>query len=161
MYRIAVLCSILFFQLSGSGPSSTRMDEVILTTMLADQATAWDRGDGTGWAMHFSPDADFINIRGDLFHGRLEIAQRHAALFAGPFKGTHVKVTVRKMTFLPEGIALVDTDQEVTGFHALVPGVAPTSDGLLLTRMSYIAYKDDEGWRFIRAQNTAVAPLSK
>ena len=129
-----------------------------LERLLHQQEAAWNAGDAPAWSAAFSEDADFINIRGDVFHGRAEIAERHALIFAGPFRGTQAIITIRLITQIAPGIVVLDTDYEVTGVKVTPPGIAPTLPGVLRTRMKYIAVQHGDTWKFITGQNTAVVP---
>ena len=140
-------------------PSGTSLGTE-LQQILDAQAAAWNRGDGQAWAAAFSEDADFINIRGDVFHGRDAIGQQHARIFAGPFKGSHATITVRRVTEPAAGVELIDTDHEVSGFAFLPPGIAPSTPGILRTHMKYVAVKKNGRWELVAAQNTAVAPAA-
>ncbi len=48
-------------------------DEAGLRSLFQDQEAAWNPGDGAAFAAAFTEDSDFINVRGDLFHGRTMI----------------------------------------------------------------------------------------
>ncbi len=126
--------------------------------MAAEQA-AWNAGDSAAYADAFTDDADFVNIRGQIFTGKTAVQQQHARIFAGPYKGSTIKITVRLFNLLAPGAALVDTDQEVTGYTSLPPGIVPTSEGVLLTRFKYVvALQPDGAWKFVSGQNTSVLP---
>jgi len=71
--------------------------------LLKQQETAWNQGDGAGFAAAFTNDADFVNIRGDVVHGQQMIAARHAFILATRFKGRHVAITVRQFTDIAPG----------------------------------------------------------
>lgn len=134
-------------------------DDATLRHLLDAQTAAWNSGDGDAWATPFTDDASFINIRGQIVHGRAGIAQLHRMILTGPYHGSHVEIRLRRILPLATGVSLVETDQIVTNFHALPPGVVATSPGTLETHMNYIASKSPEGgWRFVAAQNTAVLP---
>ena len=126
---------------------------------MCAQEAAWDSGDGPGFAAPFSEDADFVNIFGGVFEGQPAIAKQHSMIFAGPYKGTHLTATVRKITFPANDVALIETELVVSGVHAMPPGMTPPADGLLKTRMKYVAHKADGTWRFIAAQNTVIHPM--
>lgn len=133
-------------------------EEVALRKLVADQTEAWNRHDAAAWSKDFAPDAEFINIVGTVFHGRTEIEQRHAAIFASVFKDSRSEVTVRGLRFLAPDIAVLDTEHVVTGFSGLPPGVQPTEPGLLRTRMRYVMKRTDGAWRIVAGQNTDVKP---
>jgi len=115
----------------------------ILEQIIHNQEAAWNAGDGLAWASVFTDDADYVNVLGDVFQGRDEIARQHVFILGGPYKGSHMRITIRKI---------------LTRFNVLAPGIAPTSPGLLKSRMKYVALKQGDQWNFIAAQNTAIQP---
>ncbi len=141
-------------------PEPTHPESGPLLRLVQEQAEAWNRGDATAWSQAFAEDADFVNILGGVFAGREEIERRHAAIFSSFFKGSRNRVTVRRLTFPIPGLAILDTDQEVTGYASLPPGVRPTRpDGALVTHMKYVVQLRDGAWRILSGQNTEVKPL--
>jgi len=135
-------------------------DEAAIDAVIARQASAWNAGDGVAWGADYLADADFVNILGAVFHGRSEIAERHAAIFAGPYKGSHLAIAVRSLKLLAPGIALAETNMEVTGYRGLPPGIQPTAPGVLRTHMKYVLAKQDGQWWISAAQNTAEFPVA-
>jgi uncharacterized protein (TIGR02246 family) len=133
-------------------------DELAIRQLVAVQTEAWNRQDATAWSADYVPDADFINIRGTVFAGREQIAQRHAAIFDTIFKGTHAEVTVRKLVFLGDDVAVVDTTHVVTHYQGLPPGVQATEPGLLRTQMRYVMQRTDGRWWIVAGQNTDEKP---
>jgi uncharacterized protein (TIGR02246 family) len=137
--------------------SSGRMPSPAILEILRGQTEAWNRGDGVAWAKEFTDDCDFVNLRGVILHGRAEIGTSVAASLQGGLKGSHLSLTLRRLNLLTPDIALVDTDYEFTGIQGVLPGVAVT-DGVLQTRLQYVAVRRDRHWRLIAAQNTIVLP---
>lgn len=131
-----------------------------LEQLLRQQETAWNAGDAAAFAATFSPDADFVNIRGDFFHGRPGIQAQHAAIFAGPFRTSHLTITVQQFVQLSPTIGVLDTTHEVTHFYFLPPGILATEPGILRTRLKYVAVLHDGQWQFVSAQNTAILPAN-
>lgn len=128
-------------------------------------AQAWNTADGAMWANEYWPEGELVNILGGVMPNAEAIRERHAAVLAGPFKGSHFESTVRHIQFLGPDVAIVDTDIRVTNFRALPRGAVATSPGLLLTRMKHVYQRRDGKWRIIASQNTAVlltvdAPLT-
>jgi len=155
MPTIHSLCLLLTLILGASAPPS----DTALEQILHQQEAAWNIGDGPAWSSSFTDDADFINIRGDLFHGREDIGRRHAFILGGPFKGSHLTITLRSITEPAPNVAIIETEHEVTNFKSLPPGIVPTFPGVLKTRMKYVAVKQGDQWHFIAAQNTAILPV--
>jgi len=126
-------------------------DEIRIRKVLTDQSAAWNRGDAVGWADAFTANADFVNLRGTVITGSSGIAKAIGG--AAVFKGTHLTITVRKLTFLSSDVAMIDTNYLITGIAVPIPGF--TSNGVLKTLVKYIAVRHDGKWRFTAAQNTA------
>jgi uncharacterized protein (TIGR02246 family) len=112
------------------------------------------------WAKEFTDDSDFVDIRGNALHGRGEIGAHVTASLRARLKWSHLSLTVRQFSLLTPDVALVETDYEVTGLQGSLPGIAFTEEGVLKTRMKYVAVKRDQHWCFIAAQNTPVLPPS-
>jgi len=133
-------------------------DEAALRKLVADQTEAWNRSDAAAWSKDFAPDAAFINIVGTVFNGREEIAKRHAFVFDTLFKGSRSEVTVTRLAFIDNAVAVVDTEHVVTGYAGLPPGVQATEPGVLKTRMRLVMKKTGKAWRIVAGQNTDVKP---
>lgn len=119
---------------------------------------AWNAGDAAAWVQDCLDDADFINIRGEILPGRTASETRHAFMFAGPFRGSRLAISIRSRKLLSPDVALVDTDCRLTGAPRMPPGVLPTEAGLLLTRMKQVLVRRDGRWWIAASQNTAVLP---
>jgi uncharacterized protein (TIGR02246 family) len=145
---------------TAGAPEGQAQDEAALRELVARQAEGWNRSDAAAWSRDFAPDADFVNIVGMVFSGRAEIEKRHAFVLANVFKGSRTRVTVRKLSFPRPGLALLETEHEVTQFSMLPPGIQPTEPGVLRTRMKYVLTREQAGWQIIAGQNTAVNPAA-
>jgi len=160
MSRILRAASIVVLSLvfTACAHADHAQDELAIRQLVSVQTEAWNRQDATAWTADYIPDADFVNIVGTVFTGREEIAQRHAAIFNTVFKGSHAEVTVRKLVFLGEDVAVVDTTHKVTNYQGLPPGVQATEPGLLRTQMKYVMQRVDGQWRIVAGQNTDEKP---
>ena len=65
---------------------------------------AWNAGDGTPFAAAFSADADFVAVRGDLRHGRDEIAAGHQQILDTIYRGSTVRYEVLQARPLADGV---------------------------------------------------------
>ena len=133
-------------------------DEAAIRKLVAEQTEAWNRSDAAAWSKDFAPEAEFINIVGTVFSGRAEIQKRHAFVFDTLFKGSRTQVTVSRVAFLGNEVAVVDMEHLVTGYGGLPPGVQPTESGVLKTRMRYVMRKTGKKWEIFAGQNTDVKP---
>jgi len=67
---------------------------------------AWNAADGAAFGAPFAPDADFVNIRGDLHSGREEIAAGHQQIFDSIYAGSTVRYTVLQERELDNRVVL-------------------------------------------------------
>ncbi len=143
----------------GVGVHAAETAQTAIEQMLTAEQTAWNAGDSVSYAEEYTDDADFINIRGQVFTGKAAVQQQHAMIFAGPFKGSKIDIELRRLTPIDVGVVLVDTDQTVTSFQGLPPGIFATSADTLVTHFKYLAVRQQDGtWKFSSGQNTAVLP---
>jgi uncharacterized protein (TIGR02246 family) len=108
--------------------------KTIVEPVIQHLETAWNAGDGTAYAAPFTPDADFVNIRGELHSGADNIGAGHQGIFNSIYKGSSVDYTVVKARELRDGEILAHVsgklhvpegplagDHEAIGTVVLVP----------------------------------------
>ena len=79
--------------------------EASIRAIVADQAAAWNAGDGQAYARHLAPDASFTNIFGMIMYGAPAFAKRHAEILATFYKGTTKHHSVRRIRFVTPDVA--------------------------------------------------------
>ena len=67
---------------------------------------AWNAADGAAFGSQFAPDADFVNIRGDLHSGREEIAAGHQHIFDTIYAGSTLRYAVLQARELDDRVIL-------------------------------------------------------
>lgn len=134
-------------------------DEDAIRQLLDKQVASWNAGDAEGWCRDFTEDSEFVNIIGACFEDRDANVRRHAELFATIFKGSRLAVREMKIRALGDFTASADLVLDLTGFSRLPPGIRPTHDAVLATRMHYVLVREADRWRIVFSQNTAVMPL--
>jgi len=156
---LTVTIAIISTGCGGGAQSAQDAPQAAIEKVLATEQTAWNAGDSATYADEYTDDADFINIRGQIFQGKAAVQAQHAKIFAGPFKDSTISIVVRKFTLLSDHAALVDTDQTVTNFKGLPPGIVDTATGTLVTHFKYLAVQQGDGtWKFAAGQNTSQLP---
>lgn len=134
--------------------------EEAIRQLLNEQVAAWNAGDAKAWCKDFTSDAGFVNILGMHFQGRDANERRHAELFTGIFKGSHLEVHESKVHVLGDAAAIADVVLDLTRFRGLPPGIRPTlGNALLRTRMHYALIREAGRWCVVFSQNTAVIPM--
>ncbi len=81
-------------------------DRIALSKLAADYATAWGKGNAKAVADMFTADALDINAAGEVHIGRAAIEKDLAASFAGPLKGTTLRITVAPDRALKPDVAI-------------------------------------------------------
>lgn len=128
-------------------------DEQAIRLVFEGLTAAWARGDGAGFAAAFSTDARFVNIEGLALAGRADIEKHHAALFAGPYKGTRAAVGATAIRFLRPDVAIVAVSAAVLPPDApeAVAEAAKTNPPFVIT---CTLARDERGWAIESFQNT-------
>src|SRR5438445_5799526 len=107
------------------GGNSPSTDEARIRQIIAEEESAWNRGDARAYASHFEEEGGFTNVLGTVYYGRHEFEERHARIFATVFKNTVLSMIVQKIRFIRPDVALVDVDTEMRGLKLLRPGFTP------------------------------------
>ena len=113
---------------------------------MAAQVTAWNAGDGKGYASDVGPDVSFTNLFGMVMYGRNAFEQRHTEILATFYKGTIKSHVIRRIRFVTADVAIVDIDNEVRGVRSLPGGIAVPKDGVVRTQLMEIFVRRDDRW---------------
>jgi uncharacterized protein (TIGR02246 family) len=119
--------------------------------IVASLETAWNTGDGGAYTDNYWPDAELVNIFGDVYEGRDAITHRMDQMFAGAFMGSHVTSTIRKLRSLGPDVAVVDLTQDNTGIVGANGQRTPVQ-----TRFKHILERRDGIWHIVASQNTRI-----
>ena len=133
-------------------------DEVGVAAVVAAWDAAWNAGDAKALGAGFVEDAEFVNGRGQVAIGAATITSNHALSLAGPFLGSRTKGTIRRITFLSDNAALVDVDNDLTGYRSLPPGAVETVPGVHRGRHKRVVVKRGGQWHVVAMQLTSVLP---
>jgi uncharacterized protein (TIGR02246 family) len=83
------------------------MDPKTTAQNIAQQLEdAWNAADGAAFAEPFTPDADFVNIRGELHSGTEAIAAGHQGIFDTIYAGSKLEYSVHQARELRDGVVL-------------------------------------------------------
>ena len=127
-------------------------DRAALETIVHQLEAAWNAMDGAGFAAPFAADADFVNIRGEHFHGRPAIAAGHTAIFNSIYAGSTNHCAVEDVRLLRPEVAVVRV-------HATLDVPQGPFKGRLRARFSMVLTKENGAWEIASFHNTLeVAP---
>ncbi len=112
----------------------------------------WNRHDMRALSALFAEDADFVDVFGNWFKSRAEIADALSARHATVFKVSRFAKKSLAVRFPRSDIAVVHAVLELTGAvdrqgQALAPGLGVTT---------YLMDRVDGSWRIMAFQNTQV-----
>ena len=142
------LCVALLFVTFMPAPGSAQVAgaETAIRGIIAEQAVAWNAGDGARYGSRLAPDASFTNLFGMVFYGAPAFAKRHQEILTTFYKGTTKKHTVRKIRFVTADVAIVDIDNEVHGVKAMPAGIAVPADGVIKTQLMEVFVRRHGQW---------------
>lgn len=137
----------------GIGFASARAQakDPALDKLAADWAAAYARADAKALAGFYTEDAIRVT-EGAAIVGRSAIEKEFTTNFAGPWKGSKIKINVGKTTAIGADVAVNEGTYEITG--VMMPGgkPAPTITGRYLNTI----VKKNGAW--VLASNAAVPP---
>lgn len=145
----------------GYAAAQPAADEKAIRQIIADQAEAWNAGDGARFSRHISPEVSFTNLFGMVMYGGDAFTRRQIEILSTFFKGTTKRHTVRKLRFVTPDVAIADIDNEVHGVKALPPGVAVPADGILRSQLMQVFVRRGDAWLVEAFHNVDVKPGAK
>jgi uncharacterized protein (TIGR02246 family) len=146
MIRPLCVAMLLVTLLPSTGMAQDAAAEGAIRAIIADQATAWNAGDGARYSSRVSPDVSFTNLFGMVMYGAPAFTKRHTEILSTFYKGTTKKHSVRKIRFVTPDVALVDIDNEVHGVKAMPAGIAVPPDGIIKTQLMEVFVRRNGQW---------------
>lgn len=140
----------------GSSSAQNASPEAAIRAIVAEQALAWNAGDGARYAEHVAPDVSFTNLFGMVMYGAAAFESRHKDILSTFYKGTTKKHVVRRIRFLTPDVALVDIDNEVRGVKSMPEGIRVPADGVVRTQLMEVFARRGEDWRIEAYHNVDV-----
>jgi uncharacterized protein (TIGR02246 family) len=123
----------------------------IAARFLSELERAWNAADGGAFAAPFLETADFVDIRGQLHHGRAAIAEGHDVIFNTIYKGSKVRLEVIDARWLAPSCILFH------GKGALDVPAGPLQ-GAIGSTQTLVAVRDEgspeRAWRLAAFHNT-------
>ena len=126
-------------------------DYSAIETNIRKLESAWNAADGTAFAMPFAPDADFVTIRAEHFHGREAIAEGHNAILRTIYAGSKNRYTVESMRLLHPDVALVHVKSVLDAPQGPLAGQHNALFSAVLIRVA-------AGWQIVSFHNTLAPP---
>ena len=131
--------------------SETSSFELVARGIAERLEASWNAGDGKGFASVFAPDADFVNVRGEIHRGRGSIASGHEFIFSTIYQGSKVHYDVVAARLLADGVILAQSTALLQ-----VPG-GPLAGEHRAVQSLVLAQTGDD-WEVASFHNTFIAP---
>jgi uncharacterized protein (TIGR02246 family) len=151
--RIAGLALATSFALLGTGvASASAQTKDAMEKLAADWAATFAKADAKALATFYTEGAVRVTPEGGTVVGRAAIEKEFTTNFAGPWKGTTIKITVGKVESVGPETGVAEGTFEVTGARMPDGQPAPPIKG------SYLNTVVKEGGSWKLASNAAVLP---
>ncbi len=127
-------------------------DQSALANIVTALESAWNNGDGPAFGAPFAPDADFVTIRAEHFHGREAIAGGHAAIFRTIYLGSHVRSSIDSARLIHPDVALVHVE-------SILDAPSGPLAGRHRSMFSMVLQRAGTGWLIASLHNTLEPPV--
>lgn len=125
-------------------------DEDAVRQIPARFEAAWNRHDMKALAALFAEDADFVNVAGTWWKGRLEIEQAHTRTHATIFKNSTLRMGQVRVRLLKSDVAVAHVSWDLAGDTGPDGTPRPPRSGL----MSLVVIRQNGPWLIASAHNT-------
>ncbi len=139
---VLVLATLLA---SGKLAEAAESKDEIAAKAVAQLTAAYRARDGKAFAALFWPDAEFMNVFGQVVEGQDGIEALVNTVFKGALKDRVVHMDIRKVRQLAPNVIILDT---------LNSDASKSSDQV--TQMKWILEKRQDTWRVIAGHNTPI-----
>jgi len=140
-------------------PQPNTTDVAAIDALVAEMAEAWNRGDAKGFSARVADDCSFTNVFGMVFYGHAAFEQRHREFFETVARGTRTTMSVAKLRFVREDVAVADVHCSMSGAQRLPPGIQALQDGTVHSRLQLVLLCESGAWWITAFHNTAVTRL--
>lgn len=134
--------------------------ETPIRAIVAEQAAAWNAGDGAGYGARLSPEVSFTNLFGMVMYGAPAFVSRHQEILSTFYKGTTKRHVIRKIRFVAPDVAIVDIDNEVHGVKTMPAGVTVPPDGVIRTQLMEVFVRRNGQWWIEAYHNVDTKPAA-
>ena len=119
----------------------------IATEIIGQLEQAWNKADGMAFAAPFTPDADFVDIRGDYHHTQAAIGQGHQHIFNTIYKDSGVHSEVMQARMLGEDVIIAHIKNTLNAPTGPLAGEHSSVSSLVIV-------KTERGWQIAAFHNT-------
>ena len=114
MRAVRIACLALAVSLAAAGSAAA---DPALDKLIADWMAAFEKGDAKALTALYTNDAVRVTSLGGSSIGRAAIEKEFTANFAGPWKGTHIKITAASSRTVAKGVTVAEGTWTISGVH--------------------------------------------
>lgn len=141
------MLALVFAALPASAQEPSKQD---VQKVIDEYTSAWAKGDARGIAMMYTENALRVDGEGHVFAGRAEIQKHFEQNFAGPWKGTTIRITAGRQQSVRPDVTVAEGTFEVSGKD---PAGKP-----MVRKGRYLNTLVREGGRWLLASNVGFEP---
>jgi uncharacterized protein (TIGR02246 family) len=141
-----------------AAPGQDSASEAPIRAIVAEQAAAWNAGDGLAYSRHVTPEVSFTNLFGMVMYGAPAFTKRHTEILATFYKGTTKHHVIRRIRFVTPDVAIVDIDNEVHGVKTMPAGIVVPADGIIKTQLMEVFVRRNGQWSIEAYHNVDTKP---
>lgn len=130
------------------------ISETSIRSSIERFTKAWNIHDAKAFSQVFAEDADFTNVFGQQFHGRMAIEAQHASIFTTMFRESAVAAEKISVRMLDHRLAAVDVVWTMNGAMDPKGNPWPARKGLTNLVMKNV----DENWLILIMHNMDFPP---
>ena len=101
------------------------MDEEAIAALVGEIEQAWNTHDMGRFAACFAEDADFVNVRGWWWRGRVEIEQKHALFHQTIFSGSTMELELAAVRGVAADVVVAHVKWRMIGHQVGGPKQTP------------------------------------
>jgi len=151
--RIA-LFAVLAFATTAASVQPKLNDVQAIDALVGRMTAAFNAHDARAATAMYAEDADFVSVRGERAHGRIEIEKRLARIFATRAGATTLKTLDTSIRFPRSDVAIVHVRNELSGLVAPNGSRLPPHQELSVR----LLLKAKGQWKVAAFHNTIVTP---
>lgn len=143
----------IFVGLSAFGYCLDSADRSAMESIIQGYTDSWNMHQGKGFADNCSEDADWVNIFGMHFSGRVEIEERHRRILTTFYKDSILKITDQSFREVQPGLVIAIVRWKLDGYRD--PGPDNTKPGTTREGIfTHVFINKDNKWEMTASHNT-------
>ena len=129
-----------------------------IEAVLAAIPETWNRHDMAAYASHFTEDADFVNILGMHWRGRVAIEAQHVDIHKTVFRNSQLRTLGHTIRFLTPEVAIAHLNWQMTG-HETGPVKGWQPAAVRTGVLTAVLIPEGDVWRITAMHNTDSVPV--